>query len=175
MFITMLGDMTAFMSLVFGYFFYWTIHEDFPPEDAMGPGTLWPTISLAIAAVAWALTVLAQKSNRNDRPVLFYLSSMIAIAMSLCAAIALGLAPYLTQMDPSSHVYPAIVCVLVLWTSVHLCVGTLMQTYCVARRMAGKMTASYDADITNVMLYWHFMALTSLITVAVIAWFPWVA
>src|SRR5690606_18080969 len=31
MFITMLGDMTAFISLVFGYFFYWTIHEDFPP------------------------------------------------------------------------------------------------------------------------------------------------
>ena len=32
MFITMLGDMTAFLSLVFGYFFYWTVHADFPPD-----------------------------------------------------------------------------------------------------------------------------------------------
>jgi hypothetical protein len=31
MFITMLADMTAFVCLVFGYFFFWTVHEDFPP------------------------------------------------------------------------------------------------------------------------------------------------
>jgi cytochrome c oxidase subunit I+III len=29
MFITMVGDGTAFGSLLFGYFFYWTIHDDF--------------------------------------------------------------------------------------------------------------------------------------------------
>ena len=29
MFITMTGDGTAFASLIFGYFFFWTIHEDF--------------------------------------------------------------------------------------------------------------------------------------------------
>ena len=29
MFITMVGDGTAFASLVFGYFFYWTIHRRF--------------------------------------------------------------------------------------------------------------------------------------------------
>ncbi len=34
MFITMLGDMTAYLSLVFAYFFYWTIHTDFPPPHA---------------------------------------------------------------------------------------------------------------------------------------------
>ena len=38
MFITMLGDVTAFVCLVFGYFFYWTIHDDFPPEPVAGPG-----------------------------------------------------------------------------------------------------------------------------------------
>src|SRR3546814_11312181 len=31
MFITLLGDATAFAGLVFGYFFFWTIHDDFPP------------------------------------------------------------------------------------------------------------------------------------------------
>ena len=42
MFITMLGDMTAFVSVVFGYFFYWTIHKDFPPKASQGPGIFWP-------------------------------------------------------------------------------------------------------------------------------------
>jgi cytochrome c oxidase subunit I+III len=44
-----------------------------------------------------------------------------------------------------------------------------------ARRMAGRMTARYDIDIVNVALYWHFSAMTVVITVAVIAGFPLVA
>src|SRR5690606_10290518 len=40
--ITMLAVFTAFLSLVFAYFFYWTIHDDFPPADAKGPGVIWP-------------------------------------------------------------------------------------------------------------------------------------
>jgi cytochrome c oxidase subunit I+III len=47
-----------------------------------------------------------------------------------------------------------------------------MQLYCIARRLAGRMTARYDMDIHNVALYWHFTALTAAITVAVIAGFP---
>jgi len=50
-----------------------------------------------------------------------------------------------------------------------------MQLYCIARRMAGRMTACYNGDITNVALYWHFTALTSVVTVAVIAGFPLVS
>ena len=42
MFITMLADMTAFVCLVFGYFFFWTIHDDFPPKPSPGPGVDWP-------------------------------------------------------------------------------------------------------------------------------------
>ncbi len=60
MFITMLGDMTAFMSLVFGYFFYWTIHTDFPPKDMPGPGWFWPIIGGSFLLFGWALTVWAR-------------------------------------------------------------------------------------------------------------------
>jgi cytochrome c oxidase subunit I+III len=37
------------------------------------------------------------------------------------------------------------------------------------------MTARYDIDMTNVALYWHFIALTVAITIGVIAGFPLVA
>jgi cytochrome c oxidase subunit I+III len=50
-----------------------------------------------------------------------------------------------------------------------------MQLYCAARRLAGRMSARHDIDIANVALYWHFAALTAVMTVAVIAGFPLLA
>ena len=62
-----------------------------------------------------------------------------------------------------------------IWTAGHAAIGVIMQAYCMARRLAGRMTARHDIDITNVALYWHFAALTAVVTVAVIAGFPLVA
>ena len=41
--ITMLGDATAYASLVFGFFFYWTARPDFPPKARpIRQGCGWP-------------------------------------------------------------------------------------------------------------------------------------
>jgi cytochrome c oxidase subunit I+III len=170
MFITMLGDMTAFVSLVFGYFFYWTSRPDFLNE-ASGPGVTWPLVALGAGTAAWALTLAARYYNKRSAPA-FYALLSAATLLAGCAAVAILAGPYLTGMNPARHVYPAIVWVLVIWTAAHLGLGMLMQLYCVARRLAGRMTAVHDIDIQNVALYWHFMAVTVGITVAVIAGFP---
>jgi cytochrome c oxidase subunit I len=175
MFITMIGDMTAFASLVFGYFFFWTVHEDFPPDPAAGPGVTWPLISAGALLGAWALTLLARRWNGRDLRGGFYGALGLAALLTLTGAAALFAGPYLTGLDPTTHVYPATVWVLVLWTLVHLGIGLIMQLYCMVRRLAGRMTAEHDIDIQNVGLYWHFMAITVVITVAVIAGFPRVA
>ncbi|QEG01318.1 Cytochrome c oxidase subunit 1 [Stieleria maiorica] len=175
MFITMLGDMTAFISLVFGYFFYWTIQEDFPPQGSNGPGWIYPTAALLTITLVWLAVMAARTWNRQDRGPMFYGAIAFGVTLSLAGVWALLMGPSSHAMDPTSHVYPAIVWVLVLWTALHVVVGIVMQLYCAARRMAGKMTARYDADIVNVTLYWHFIALTSLITWLVVAAFPMVA
>jgi len=172
MFITMLGDMTAFIALVFGYFFYWTIHEDFPPDPLPGPGVLWPSISLSLFVAAWWLTILARRWNRADQAKSYYCVLTTAALLTIAGSGALVAGPWITELDPTAHVYPAIVWILVIWTAGHAAVGFIMQTYCIARRAAGKMTSRYDADICNVTLYWHFLALTAVITVATIAGFP---
>lgn len=172
MFITMLADLTAFMSLVFGYFFYWTIHEDFPPDQAQGPGIFWPCVSVALLLSAWALTTLARRWNRTGKAVTFYLGLTAACALAVAGAASLIAGPWLTGLDPTDHVYPAIVWTLVIWTVVHIAIGFVMQLYCLARRLAGRMTARHDIDIANVVLYWHFVAVTVVMTVAVIAGFP---
>ena len=175
MFITMLGDMTAFVALVFGYFFYWTVNDDFPPDPSPGPGVVWPVVSGVLLLGAWGLTVFGRRWNRSDRAVPFYMGLLSAVALALAGAGALLAGPWVSGLDPTRHVYPATVWVLVLWTAIHVGVGVIMQLYCVSRRLAGRMTARYDIDITNVALYWHFIAITVVITIAVIAGFPLVA
>jgi cytochrome c oxidase subunit I+III len=80
-----------------------------------------------------------------------------------------------TGLDPTAHAYPAIVWVLVIWTATHVGAGLIMQLYCVARSLAGHLDARHDIDIVNVALYWHFVAGTAVVTVAVIAGFPLVS
>jgi cytochrome c oxidase subunit I+III len=175
MFITMLADVTAFACLVFGYFFYWTIHDDFPPDPTRGPGVFWPCVATALVLAAWALTLLGRLWNRRDKPAAFHGALLAAVALSLAGGAALVAGPWTTGLDPTSHVYPATVWILVGWAALHVALGIVMQLYCVARRVAGRMTARHDIDITNVALYWHFVALTVLVTTGVIAGFPLVA
>ena len=172
MLITMLAVFTAFVSLVFAYFFFWTLHEDFPPKDAPGPGVIWPCVAATLLLGAWALTLLARRWNRADKARAFYIAMLAACALTVAGGAAILAGPWFTGMDPTSNVYPATVWILAIWVTLHAVTGLIMLLYCLARRMAGKMTAHHDIDIHNVALFWHFVAATTVITVAVIAGFP---
>jgi cytochrome c oxidase subunit I+III len=175
MLITLLGVSTAFLSLVFGYFFYWTVHEDFPPRAHPGPGLAWPMLGGALLLGAWLSTWLARRWNRLDRGPAFHAALLAAVALAVAGSAALVAGPWRSGLDPTAHVYPAIVWALVLWTALLAGVGVILQLYCAAGRLAGRMDAAHDIDITNVLLYWHFVAITAATTVAVIAWFPLIA
>jgi cytochrome c oxidase subunit I+III len=175
MFVTMLADMTAFVCLVFGYFFFWTVRDDFPPRPVTGPGLFWPSIAAGLLAGAWLMTMLARRCNRNDSRFGFYAGLGGAVGLGLAGGAALLVGPWATGLVPTTHVYPATVWMLVLWTAFHVAIGVIMQLYCLARRLAGRMTAAHELDMSNVALFWHFTILTAIITVAVIAGFPLVA
>jgi cytochrome c oxidase subunit I+III len=172
MFITMLADLTAFVSLVFGYFFYWTARPDFVPSPVAGPGVWWPSVGLLLVGGAWLLTLLGRRWNRLDSAPLFHVTLIVSALLACGGAAALVAGPWVTGLDPAASAYAAVVWMLVIWTAVHVGVGVVMQLYCVARRAAGRMTGRYAQDIANVTLYWHFVAITAFVTVAVIAGFP---
>ena len=171
LFITMLGDMAALMSLVFGYFFFWTSRPDFA-DNIQGPGIRWPALALVAAVAAWALTVAARGFNKRDSGVGFYGSLATAALLAALAAAAIVYGPIATRMDPVSHVYPATVWLFAIWVAVHLVTGAVMHVYCLARRATGSLSGRYDIDISVVTLYWHFTVFTRVIAVAVIAGFP---
>jgi cytochrome c oxidase subunit I len=172
MLITMLGDMSAFFSLIFGYFFFWTIHKDFPPAGMDGPGLLWPGIAVVASLAAWAVMLVARWANAIGSALALRATLVLNVLLASIGAAALVYAPYVTKLDPVLHSYPAIVWVLVLWTALHLLLGILMTLYCLAGSIAGRLTREHDIDIHNVVLYWHFAAITAAVTVATISLFP---
>lgn len=174
MFITMTGDATAFASLVFGYFFYWTIHAEFV-QQGTGPGVAWPMAALALSLLAWIATVTARKVNSAGSTSGLRAALIAGCVLSILGGVAGLLGPWSYAMDPTAHVYPATVWLLAIWTVIHVAIGLIMQLYCLAGSYAGRLTPVHDIDIHNVALYWHFTAATALVAYGVIAFFPLVA
>jgi len=169
--ITMLAVFTAYVCLVFGYIFYWTLHERFVPDDA---GSLaWiAAVGLAATTAAWGLTMTARRANTADRARAFYACAAASVVAALAGGALIPAHLYLADLNPTVHVYAAIVWVLAIWSAVQTAIGAVMLAYCIARRAAGRMDARHDIDIVNVELYWHFTMVTNAITVALNAGVP---
>ena len=170
MWITMLGDATAFASLIFGFFFYWTARPDFPPAGAEHAIGIWVVVAGALLVIAWATTLGAREVNSRGHVTVTRTALLVAPLLALGGAGAAYMA--VSQMDPTSHVYPAIMWALMIWLVAHVLAGVIMQGYCLAGSVWGKLTDKYDADLRNVTLYWHFMALKAVTTAVVLGLVP---
>lgn len=170
MWITMLGDATAFASVIFGFFFYWTARPDFPPEGAAHAEPLLVAIAAAAMVASWGLTLWARGANRRGS---VSLARGALVAAPLLAGIGgVALIGSVWMLEPTTHVYPAILWALAIWVVVHTGVGVIMQGYCLAGSIFGKMTPRYDADIWNVSLFWHFHVLSAVVACAVMGLAP---
>ncbi|SDY71449.1 cbb3-type cytochrome c oxidase subunit I [Citreimonas salinaria] len=172
MFITMFGDLTAFLSFLFGYYYFFTLHADFPPPGTEGPGVFWPSVAAGLFVATWLAVELSKRTNRSGRVTAARLLMAMAAVGALAAAGALLWGPHATGLDPVAHVYPATVWVIVIWVALHAAIGCVMLLYCLARSLAGRMTPDHDKDISNVTLYWHFTGLQALLAVATVSLFP---
>ena len=172
MFITMTGDLTAYLGLLFGYFFFWTIHAEFPPPDMPGPGWRWPLVAGVLSVAAWAATLTARRVNARGAALVARVWLGAGTLLAAAAGAALLAGPWFSGLEPTRHSYPAIVWTLVGWSVLHLIVGMMMQVYAIMRSWRGKMTARYDADLWNITLYWHFAGFCAVMTALVIGGFP---
>ncbi|MBP0483996.1 cytochrome c oxidase subunit I [Sagittula salina] len=171
-FITMTGDMTAFTGLVFSYFFYWTALPSFLPGAAKLPGVLPLLIGTLLMLAAWGMTVAARgvlAQGRRGVSMALLLGAVPVGALGLgawCwAALAAGLDPTVTSFD-------AMVWILILWTGLHLSLNWVMHLYVAARIGAGICQPAYRADVINLTLFGHFVAVTVAVTFVLLALFP---
>jgi cytochrome c oxidase subunit 1/cytochrome c oxidase subunit I+III len=171
-FITMLGDATAFASLVFGVFFFWTARPDFPPPGAPLPDALWAALAAVCFALAWAATVAARHVNRRGRARRARGLIGAGVVLACGAGGALWLSVLVPGLEPVSHAFPAVMFALVVWTGAHAALGAVMLLYCLAGSWFGKLTPRYDADLRNTTLFWHFLTLSGIITALLLGGFP---
>ena len=141
MFITMTGDLMAFLALIFGYFFFWTIHADFPPPGLGMAGDIGRAGPRHLV-----LTLACRLFNGRGAVSAARLALAASLVAAGAAAVALIAGPLVTGLDPTTHAYPAIVWVLVLWIVAHLAVGMLMQGYYLARSIAGPRLDIHSPD-----------------------------
>lgn len=175
MFITMMGDSSAFASLIFGYFFFWTVHDDFPPggmEGLTGPGWQWPMIALTLAVLGWIATVAAREVNARGGVGMARLLLVLAPLLVLASGLAGLYGPWAAGLEPTLHVYPALVWLVTGWTVAHSAVGIVMHLYVLARSLAGRLDPVHDAELRNITVFHHFLVLTAIITYAVLGLFP---
>lgn len=172
LFITLLADLAAFVSLVFAYFFYATVNEMWPPQDAPTLA-LWPAAAVAVlAAVSWGMMRLSRRvlAERSDEK--FIICAALA-ALAGLGAFALGcwwLAD--TGLVGARHAYDATLWVMVVFALAHFPLAALMTLYIIARNVAGKLTARHPGDLENVMMFYTFALLMTLCAVAVAALYP---
>ncbi|MGR3782247.1 MAG: cytochrome c oxidase subunit I [Albimonas sp.] len=172
MFITMLGDLTAFLGLIFGLFFFLTVHERFPPPGLPVPGFEWPAAALGLTVVSWLATWGGRRANAAGHVGAFRALLALALVAGIAAAAALGAGPWLAGMDPTAHSWPAIVWTLVAWSAAHAAVGAIMQVFCLVASFAGRLTPRCDADIRNTEVFIHFHAFAAILTAVALAAFP---
>ena len=92
MFITMLAILAAFVSLIFGYFFFWTVRADFPPKPFPGPGLFWPLVgaALILSRVGADLARAPMESFRQLFPVLLWIVNRCRGGVSRCGGADRG-------------------------------------------------------------------------------------
>jgi cytochrome c oxidase subunit I+III len=138
-----------------------------------GPGWLWPLTAGILVLVTWGLTLGARIINARGQSRTAQVLLGIGLMATVLAGLAMAAGPWTTGLDPTVNSYPAIVWCLVLWVLAHLITGFIMQAYGLARLVYGKATPSYDADLWNITLYWHFTAFSGVLTALVIGGFPY--
>ena len=168
LFVALLSLLTAFLSVVFAWFFFWTIHADFPALGAVRVGP-WGLGGLGVGA-GWALVAGAVRWNRANQAGRVYLALVSGSVFAAFSVWLLFLGS--SDLDPRAHAVGATAWVLTGWAGLQVALGIAMNGYCIARRLAGRLTARYDMDLVNVLLYWHFTAFTVLVAALVVVAFP---
>jgi hypothetical protein len=169
MFITMLADVTAFLSLVFAFYYYVSLNGSFAFDSlVMEPAA-------PVGGAVCAVLVAAVLAHLGRRGVHGYPGGWVLLALALLAALggwALLLGPELARLDPTSHALAAMVWTLFGWVAVHLALGVVMLLFCAAAAVAGRLDREHDAFLRNTELYWYFAAFMAGVSTLVVLALP---
>ena len=160
MIVLILVDATVFASLLFGYFYLWTVSRDtWPPAGMSLPAWGWPIVAAALwlassAGIAAARRMLARK-GRQHWPFTFAL--LFAILMMCCALAVDVYSHWQTGLDPRHHAYGAVIYAALAYQGLHVFILFVMAVYTLARLWRGLLDRARRVTFDNTRLLWHYM------------------
>jgi cytochrome c oxidase subunit I+III len=170
--VLILVDGTIFASLLFTYFYLWTVRpEQWAPAAALLPDALWPLLSAAGYAGSAALILFGRRAVRAGRVAV---TAAIAPAFGL---LVLGFGAELigqieTELVPTASAYGAAVYVISANQGVHVGALMIMAGFVMARAWTGRLSWERRASYDNTMLLWAYTACQGLVGLAVLHLFP---
>jgi cytochrome c oxidase subunit I+III len=169
MVVLMLVDGSVYASLVFAFYYLWTVaSEGWPPENLDYPAV----VSSLLSAGAWVLSAatlwLADRSLANASKSRFIGLSVLA-GIAMLAGFAFSLHALLsTNIRPTDHGYGATMYTMVAWQGLHVTLLTLMAGFTLARTLAGYVDQVRRNTFDNTRIFWYFGAAQALVGLLVI-------
>ncbi len=167
---------SIFGSLIFAYFFLWTVSPDVWPVAGEGlPHAGWPIASAALllasgASIAYAGRRLALQRPHRRWP---FDAAMVLAIVLLASAFALDFySQSQTGLRPQQSAYGAVVYMVMSMQGFFLVIMIIMGLYTVARSVAGLLNAQRRATFDNTMLFWYYTVVQGILGLALVHSFP---
>ena len=174
--IALLADGTLFISLLFAYYFLWTVSAEWPP-----PG--YREISLALPLLAFAALLIAGfaaswadacnsradgKKHAGAIPIAYGATMFFGLAFIVLQIAAL----HTSEVPAREHAYGALIYTVSGVQIVHVGIGMLMAGFVLMRVRFGYLRPDQPGEGKIVTLFWQYTMLQWLLGFATIHVFP---
>jgi cytochrome c oxidase subunit I+III len=173
--VLLISDAVVAASFAFAYLFFWTIRPGiWPPDGSQLSGVLEPAAISVLVIAAYALFEIAERFNRSDRPLAV---NLCLVSAAILGGIALALGWIWLDglgIDSTRHSYGAVVWTLFGYVALHVAIGAAMAIWCLARVALGMINSWRCLTLRICLLWWRFTMPVTVVTVILIAGFPYV-
>jgi cytochrome c oxidase subunit I+III len=172
MVVLMLVAGSIFASLIFSYFFLWTVSPDVWPGEEGIPGIVYPIAAALLLAASSGAIAYASRALRSNATRAMRVSLVVAIPL-LIAAIGVDLyAEWRVGLTPTESSYGALVYTIIAVQGFYVATLVFMGLYTLARSFCGLLNRERRATFDNTMLLWHYTVAQGLIGLALVHSFP---
>ncbi|HEY0845724.1 MAG TPA: cytochrome c oxidase subunit I [Noviherbaspirillum sp.] len=173
--ITLLADATLFLSLVFAYFFLWTVSPAWPPAEDHDADLLLPAAGLTALIVSSVLVWWGESAVRQGRMHRFRLAWTFAIALALLFVLTQTLAIVGSAISARAHAYGALLHAITGFQFIHVAIAVLMAGFTLLRSRASRAGGQRPIAAQVTALFWHYTVLQWLVGFSTIHLFPFLA
>jgi cytochrome c oxidase subunit I+III len=168
--VLMLVDGAIFASLVFSFFYLWTVAPaGWPPVPLALPDATWSIATTVTVLMAGAAMVCANRLLRGNRTrPAFNSAHGVGLILLWGSLLCMLQSLRIVGLQPHEHSFPAVGYTLTAWQGLHVVLLTLMGGYVIARSSTGRLDAGRRVTFDTYRLLWHYSVWQGVIALAII-------